>query len=137
MQLITLDYILKAREFIRKQNSIDIFNSAKLFDSAAFWKAAYERSEADQVKLHNTIFELEQRIRGRQPSAKATRIKASHENSKKRKTTLRELSVNIEPSRRKRSQSRKLEMKDIELVEDDDENEGLPHLNDSILLGSN
>ena len=33
----------------------------KFFDSVSFWKQAYEKSEAEQSKLQDRIFELEQR----------------------------------------------------------------------------
>lgn len=33
----------------------------RFFDSVFFWKSAYEKSEAEQAKLLNTIYDLEQR----------------------------------------------------------------------------
>ncbi|KAL4930829.1 uncharacterized protein BDV17DRAFT_289263 [Aspergillus undulatus] len=56
------EYILQIRASITASKSAEISHSPdKFFDSVAFWKQAYEKSEAEQSKLHDRIFELEQR----------------------------------------------------------------------------
>ncbi|KAJ5939118.1 hypothetical protein N7466_002252 [Penicillium verhagenii] len=56
------DYILEIRQCIR--NDMQVQPSDKFFDSVAFWQKAYKESEAEQAKLLNRIFELEQRTQG-------------------------------------------------------------------------
>ncbi|BCR88708.1 uncharacterized protein ACHE_41272S [Aspergillus chevalieri] len=59
------DYILQIRSYIMTAKDPD-FNPVssqpgKFFDSVSFWQQAYEQSEAEQSKLLDRIFELEQR----------------------------------------------------------------------------
>ncbi|KAJ5893458.1 hypothetical protein N7495_005149 [Penicillium taxi] len=58
------EYILELRNFIKKAKDVDSLRSGEtgqFFDSITFWQKAYEASEAEQIKLHNKIYELEQR----------------------------------------------------------------------------
>ncbi|KAL4957738.1 hypothetical protein BDW69DRAFT_180384 [Aspergillus filifer] len=56
------DYILQIRASIKSSQSAEVFHPPeKFFDSVSFWKQAYEKSEAEQSKLQDRIFELEQR----------------------------------------------------------------------------
>ena len=57
-----LEYILHIREFINKSKDLgrDV-TTDKFFDSVSFWQQAYEQSEAAQSKLHDQIYELQQR----------------------------------------------------------------------------
>ncbi|KAJ5746013.1 hypothetical protein N7520_011195 [Penicillium odoratum] len=56
------DYLMEVRHFIR--NDLQVESPDKFFDSVAFWQKAYKESEAEQAKLLNQIFELEQRTQG-------------------------------------------------------------------------
>ncbi|KAJ5690194.1 hypothetical protein N7462_004586 [Penicillium macrosclerotiorum] len=58
------EYILQIRGFIKTKKVNRIIISEKFFDSVAFWQTAFKKSEADQAKLLDTIFELEQRNEG-------------------------------------------------------------------------
>ncbi|KAJ5160059.1 uncharacterized protein N7482_007063 [Penicillium canariense] len=55
------DYILQFRKCIKQVEENSIIVSNKFLDSVAFWQTAYKKSEAEQTKLLNTIYELEQR----------------------------------------------------------------------------
>jgi hypothetical protein len=57
-----LEHILHIREFIKKSKDLghDVATD-KFFDSVSFWQQAYEQSEAGQSKLHDQIYELQQR----------------------------------------------------------------------------
>ncbi|KAL4795982.1 hypothetical protein BDV19DRAFT_388694 [Aspergillus venezuelensis] len=56
------DYILQIRASIKFSRPAEVFKSPeKFFDSVSFWKQAYEKSEAEQSKLQDRVFELEQR----------------------------------------------------------------------------
>ncbi|KAI9371777.1 hypothetical protein BJX61DRAFT_9980 [Aspergillus egyptiacus] len=56
------EYILQIRQTIKAKQDAEIFRSPKkFFDSVAFWKSAYEKSESEQSKLQDRIYELEQR----------------------------------------------------------------------------
>lgn len=63
--LTRLDHILQIRSYIMTANDSN-YNPVtsqpdKFFDSVSFWQQAYERSTAEQSKLLDRIFELEQR----------------------------------------------------------------------------
>ncbi|KAL4887412.1 hypothetical protein BJY04DRAFT_212448 [Aspergillus karnatakaensis] len=56
------EYILQIRENIKTSRGAQISDTPELFfDSVAFWKNAYEKSEAENSKLLDRTFELEQR----------------------------------------------------------------------------
>ncbi|ODM18043.1 hypothetical protein SI65_06831 [Aspergillus cristatus] len=63
--LTRLDYILQIRSYIMTAKAPDpnpvTSQPGKFFDSVSFWQQAYEQSEAEQSKLLDRIFELEQR----------------------------------------------------------------------------
>lgn len=62
MSNIVPDYILQIRSHIahaRDPHPVSLQN--KFFDSVSFWQQAYEKSEAEQSKLLDRIYELEQR----------------------------------------------------------------------------
>lgn len=63
--LTRLDHILQIRSYImtaKDPESNPVTSQPdKFFDSVSFWQQAYERSEAEQSKLLDRIFELEQR----------------------------------------------------------------------------
>lgn len=63
LQLISSsEYILQRRKSIKSSKAAEIFHwPEKFFDSVSFWRQAYERSEAEQSKLLDRIFELEER----------------------------------------------------------------------------
>ncbi|PYH43862.1 uncharacterized protein BP01DRAFT_344147 [Aspergillus saccharolyticus JOP 1030-1] len=55
------DYFVQIRQFIKPVTATDRSASRdQFFDSVAFWQQAYERSEAEQSKLLDRIYELEQ-----------------------------------------------------------------------------
>lgn len=57
-----IDYIFQIRSFIATAKEPHPVSSPdKFFDSVSFWQKAYEKSEAEQSKLLDRIFELEQR----------------------------------------------------------------------------
>lgn len=49
------------RQFIKTKDSTHPSQNDRFFDSVAFWQAAHEKSEAEQTKLLDRIYELEQR----------------------------------------------------------------------------
>ncbi|KAL2821560.1 hypothetical protein BJX63DRAFT_427556 [Aspergillus granulosus] len=55
------EYILQVRQFIKTSREAEVFHSPELFfDSVAFWKQAHDKSEAEQSKLRDRVYELEQ-----------------------------------------------------------------------------
>ncbi|KAL3464163.1 hypothetical protein BJX64DRAFT_286587 [Aspergillus heterothallicus] len=55
------EYILQVRQFIKSSRDTETFHPREqFFDSVAFWKQAYDNSEAEQIKLRDRIYELEQ-----------------------------------------------------------------------------
>lgn len=55
------DYILQIRGLIKKVEELNVLFDDKFFDSICFWQKAYQESQAEQTKLLDTIYELEQR----------------------------------------------------------------------------
>ncbi|KAL2800451.1 hypothetical protein BJX66DRAFT_332028 [Aspergillus keveii] len=55
------EYILQVRQFIKTSREAEAFRSPEqFFDSVAFWKEAHDKSEAEQNKLRDHVYELEQ-----------------------------------------------------------------------------
>ncbi|KAJ5107093.1 hypothetical protein N7456_003768 [Penicillium angulare] len=80
------EHILEIRKFIR--NDMRAVSPERFFDSVAFWQSAYKDSEAEQTKLLNRIFELEQRSEGLNCKLRQSQIDmAPGFISTKRKTT--------------------------------------------------
>lgn len=98
------DYILKIRHFIRR--GLPVESSDKFFDSVAFWQKAYRESEAEQAKLLNKVFELEQRTQGLLSKIKETQSAGNtFSPSGKRKVPSSERLKDLDPPRKK-TQSR-------------------------------
>ncbi|KAL5343086.1 hypothetical protein BJX70DRAFT_207305 [Aspergillus crustosus] len=56
------EYVLQIRQNIKSSRDADISLSPEMFfDSVTFWKQAYEKSEAENSKLLDRTYELEQR----------------------------------------------------------------------------
>lgn len=55
------DYILQIRGLIKGNKECDVVVDDKFFDSTRFWQSAFEKSQAEQTKLLDKVFELEQR----------------------------------------------------------------------------
>ncbi|KAJ5139968.1 hypothetical protein N7448_003376 [Penicillium atrosanguineum] len=55
------EYLLKFRHFLKRKKESEVVADGKFFDSVSFWQKAYEESQAEQTKLLNIIYELEQR----------------------------------------------------------------------------
>lgn len=55
-------------------DEMQVASPERFFDSVAFWQNAYQQSEAEQAKLHNTIFELQQRIQSFNSKIKDNRM---------------------------------------------------------------
>jgi hypothetical protein len=57
----SIEYILQVRQFIKTSREAEAFRSPEqFFDSVAFWKQAHDESEAEQNKLRDRVYELEQ-----------------------------------------------------------------------------
>ncbi|GKZ22287.1 hypothetical protein AbraIFM66951_007921 [Aspergillus brasiliensis] len=62
VKLKPVEHLLQIRHHIKSTHLIDrSYTHDKFFDSVSFWQQAYERSEAEQSKLLDRIYELEQR----------------------------------------------------------------------------
>jgi hypothetical protein len=59
--LATPDYISKLRKSISGAEDTKPILTDQFFDSVRHWQNAYQNSELEQIKLHNTIFELKQK----------------------------------------------------------------------------
>lgn len=57
----SLEYISQIRDLIKTTYEKDSPVNDKFFDSVRFWQKAYEESQAEQTKLLDKIYELEQR----------------------------------------------------------------------------
>ncbi|OGM41480.1 hypothetical protein ABOM_008930 [Aspergillus bombycis] len=86
------DYILKIRLHIKDTRDADktyIQDKDRFFDSVSFWQQAYEKSEAEQSKLVDRIYDLERRN-----EALSVRLQArdtpfeAEQSSSKRKVTV-------------------------------------------------
>ncbi|RHZ52205.1 uncharacterized protein CDV56_102059 [Aspergillus thermomutatus] len=56
------DYVLQIRKNIKNAEDCGrVYLEDRFFDSVSFWQHAYERSEAEQSRLMDRIYELEQR----------------------------------------------------------------------------
>jgi hypothetical protein len=55
------DYIFEIRKSIREVDDSKPLLTNYFFDSVHHWQKAYQKSEAEQIKLHNIIFELKQK----------------------------------------------------------------------------
>ncbi|KAI9043498.1 uncharacterized protein KD926_003649 [Aspergillus affinis] len=56
------EYILRIRQHIKSsRENTHFYPQVKFFDSVSFWQKAYEKSEAEQSKLLDRVFELERR----------------------------------------------------------------------------
>lgn len=55
------DYILQIRGLIKGVKASHVVIDDKFFDSTRFWQSAFEESQAEQTKLLDKVFELEQR----------------------------------------------------------------------------
>lgn len=55
------DYIYEIRKSIREVDDSKPLLTNYFFDSVHHWQKAYQKSEAEQIKLHNIIFELKQK----------------------------------------------------------------------------
>ncbi|KAL2864741.1 uncharacterized protein BJX67DRAFT_383582 [Aspergillus lucknowensis] len=93
------EYILQTREFIKASKNADVFQTPeKFFDSVGFWKRAYEKSEAEQGKLLDKIYELEERnealiarVRSREDASLGTAVQSASESKATRKRAKTEL----------------------------------------------
>jgi hypothetical protein len=61
ISLIAPDYILELRKSISGAEDTKPVLTDQFFDSVRHWQNAYQKSELEQIKLHNTIFELKQK----------------------------------------------------------------------------
>ncbi|KAJ6102663.1 hypothetical protein N7486_005090 [Penicillium sp. IBT 16267x] len=127
------DYILEIRHFIR--NGLQVESSDKFFDSVAFWQKAYNESEAEQAKLLNKVFELEQRTQGLRSKIKESQnVGNAFSPSSKRKVPSSESLKGLKPPRKKArsrdSQTQLAKTTDGEDDEDDEDsdNENAPKL---------
>ncbi|KAJ5697575.1 hypothetical protein N7488_011259 [Penicillium malachiteum] len=127
------DYILEIRRFIR--SNMQIASPGKFFDSVAFWQKAYKDSEAEQTKLLNTIFELEQRTQGLRAKIKDSQMGLHNDSqSMKRKTSPSEPAKSSVATRKRAqlcdSKIQHKQLKDNESSDDSDnpENENAPKL---------
>ncbi|KAJ5629705.1 hypothetical protein N7528_003362 [Penicillium herquei] len=127
------EYILEIRRFIR--SNMQIASPGKFFDSVAFWQKAYKDSEAEQTKLLNTIFELEQRTQGLRSKIKNSQM-ALHGDSQsmKRKNSPSESGKSSMATRKRaqlcdsKIQQKKLEDNESSDDSDNPENENAPKL---------
>lgn len=98
------DYILELRHFIR--DGLQVESSDKFFDSVAFWQQAYRASEAEQARLLNKVFELEQRTQGLRSKIKESQnARNAASPSSKRKVPSSGSLQGLDPPRKK-AQSR-------------------------------
>ncbi|CAG8053124.1 unnamed protein product [Penicillium olsonii] len=57
------EYVLEIRRFIKSSKEMGHDGSLdKFFDSVSFWQQAYTQSEARQIKLHDQVHDLQQKI---------------------------------------------------------------------------
>ncbi|KAJ6005933.1 hypothetical protein N7451_003877 [Penicillium sp. IBT 35674x] len=115
------DYILGIRHFIR--HGLRVESSDKFFDSVAFWQKAYRESEAEQAKLLNKVFELEQRTQGLLSKIKETQNAGNtFSSSNKRKVPPSESLKGLDPPRKKaRSRNSQTQLAKATDKEDDED----------------
>lgn len=81
------EYILQLRASIKRRKGDDIVLDNQFFDSISFWQHAYEKAQAEQTKLLDTIYELEQRNNTLLAKTSVnSNVEMESQNSKKRKS---------------------------------------------------
>lgn len=72
-QRLPSEHILSIRQYITSGKRQDVADSGSLperhLDSVTFWRDAYETSESEQSKLHDRIYDLEQKVEALRASA--------------------------------------------------------------------
>ncbi|KAJ5802902.1 uncharacterized protein N7503_005352 [Penicillium pulvis] len=113
------DYILEIRHFIR--HGLPVESSDKFFDSVAFWQKAYGESEAEQAKLLNKVFELEQRTQGLLSKInEAQSASNTFSPSNKRKASSSGRLKGLDPPRKK-AQSRNSQAQRVKATDNEDD----------------
>ncbi|KAF7593355.1 hypothetical protein BBP40_011645 [Aspergillus hancockii] len=84
INLTIREYILQIRQNIKNSKTADRFYTEdrdKFFDSVSFWQKAYEKSEAEQSKLLDRIYDLERRnealtarVQGKNPTVEEEQL---------------------------------------------------------------
>ncbi|RAK99455.1 uncharacterized protein BO80DRAFT_426446 [Aspergillus ibericus CBS 121593] len=96
------EHLLQIRRHIKSTPLTDrFFTHDKYLDSVSFWEQAYERSEAEQSKLLERIFELEQRNESLLARLQGTGVTGEEETLKRKGTAKRAASGNNAPMRKR------------------------------------
>lgn len=102
----------------------------RFFDSVAFWQNAYKDSEAEQTKLLNKIFEMEQRTEslGRKSGQTQNNLNVGLD-STKRKLAASSESLKDEAPPSKRAQQTELKARQYKVGEGNEDSEALENDN--------
>ncbi|PYI09000.1 hypothetical protein BO78DRAFT_55504 [Aspergillus sclerotiicarbonarius CBS 121057] len=96
------EHLLQIRRHIKPTHLTDrFFTHDKYLDSVSFWEQAYERSEAEQSKLLERIFELEQRNESLLARLQNTGVTREEETLKRKITAKSAASENNAPMRKR------------------------------------
>lgn len=123
MLTVNTEHLLRIRHFLRRKKESDIIADGKFFDSVSFWQKAYEESQAEQTKLLNTIYELEQRNQSLLAKVKREVLGSESQNALSRKRKAASTSNNVESSETTKKRSRRPAKKEAEDMEDEAERE--------------
>ncbi|XHG04667.1 hypothetical protein AWENTII_007918 [Aspergillus wentii] len=103
------EHIMQIREFIKEtKDSHRSSSQDKFFDSVSFWQQAFEKSEAEQIKLLDRIYELEQRNEAL--LSKLQTGSTTHE-EKTQETNKRKANTNKNTAARKRAKTQAFNQK--------------------------
>lgn len=105
------DYILQIRGLIKNIKECNVVFDDKFFDSTRFWQSAFEKSQAEQTKLMDKIYELEQRNQALLVKAHGSQsIDTESPNSMKRKAAAIEENGTGTETAKKRTRGRMTEV---------------------------
>lgn len=123
MLTVNTEHLLRIRHFLRRKKESGIIADGKFFDSVSFWQKAYEESQAEQTKLLNTIYELEQRNQSLLAKVKREVLGSESQNGLSAKRKAASTSNNVESSETMKKRSRRPAKKEAEDMEDEVERE--------------
>jgi hypothetical protein len=123
MLIVNTEHLLKIRHFLRRKKECDIIADGKFFDSVSFWQKAYEDSQAEQTKLLNTIYELEQRNQSLFAKVRREVLQTESQNTLSTKRKAASTSNHVDRSETTKKRPRRPAQKEAEVKDNEVERE--------------
>jgi len=97
---LSLEHLAQIRQSIVPAKHTSSFDKQQHVDSVIYWKQAYEKAAAQETKLQDRIYELEQERQSNEPLT-ASPPQPVNQNKKRTRDTLRTAKANMQSKRRK------------------------------------